>query len=228
MDEPTRDRILYLIKTRGPATATELARRLGVTPSAARQHLVRLEAEGWIRASAEAGGVGRPAKRWHLLARAESLFPQSYAELALEVFAGAAEAFGPEGLSRLLAERTRRQVEAYRARMPDRTSSLEERVRALGRIRKEEGYMARVTRTREGALLLHEDHCPICAAATACSGLCTEELELFRRVLGGDARVERTEHLLSEGRRCSYRVTARRGAARSRPARRTGGASRKR
>lgn len=58
------------------------------------------------------------------------------------------------------------------------------------------------------ALLLIENHCPICAAATLCQGLCTTELELFRDVLGPDVQVERTEYLLDGDRRCVYRIVA--------------------
>ena len=58
---------------------------------------------------------------------------------------------------------------------------------------------------RDGSWTLVENHCPICAAAEVCQGLCAGELELFRRVLG--ARVERTEHLLDGARRCVYRIT---------------------
>ena len=77
------------------------------------------------------------------------------------------------------------------------------------RIRREEGYMAEWTRAEDGALLLVENHCPICAAARTCQGLCRDELSLFREILGDDVEVERTEHLLSGARRCAYRVAPR-------------------
>ena len=56
-------------------------------------------------------------------------------------------------------------------------------------------------------VLLVEHHCPICTAASACAGLCTSELELFREVMGRRCRVERTQHILSGDRRCAYRMT---------------------
>ena len=56
----------------------------------------------------------------------------------------------------------------------------------------------------DGSLLLVENHCPICAAATACQGFCRAELDVFRAVLGPAATVERTEHIVTGGRRCSY------------------------
>jgi predicted ArsR family transcriptional regulator len=76
----------------------------------------------------------------------------------------------------------------------------------LARVRTEEGYMADVRPDGRGGFLLIENHCPICAAATACQGFCTTELDLFRAVLGPDASVERMEHIVSGDRRCVYSV----------------------
>jgi predicted ArsR family transcriptional regulator len=55
----------------------------------------------------------------------------------------------------------------------------------------------------EGYVLV-ENHCPICVAATACQGFCQAELDTFREVLGPDASVERTEHIVEGDRRCAY------------------------
>ena len=83
------------------------------------------------------------------------------------------------------------------------------RLEALARIRSEEGYMAEVRREPDSdAWLLLEHHCPICAAARVCSGLCRGELSLFQRVLGAGVRVERVSHMLAGADRCAYRVTA--------------------
>ncbi len=84
-------------------------------------------------------------------------------------------------------------------------------------MRTEEGYMAEVKRD-QGAFLFIENHCPICAAATACQGFCSTELDLFRAVLGEGVSIERVTHIVSGDRRCAYRVTPlptprRRGAA---------------
>jgi predicted ArsR family transcriptional regulator len=61
--------------------------------------------------------------------------------------------------------------------------------------------------TGGGGFLLVENHCPICAAARTCQGLCASELEVFRRVLGPDVTVERSDHILAGARRCAYRVS---------------------
>jgi predicted ArsR family transcriptional regulator len=67
--------------------------------------------------------------------------------------------------------------------------------------------MAEVRAEEEGGgFLLVENHCPICAAANACQGFCSTELDLFRSVLGSGVEVERVEHIVSGDHRCAYRV----------------------
>ena len=68
--------------------------------------------------------------------------------------------------------------------------------------------MAEVTKA-DGGYLLVENHCPVCSAAAACTGLCTMELEVFRKALGRDLKVERIDHILAGARRCAYLVMRR-------------------
>jgi predicted ArsR family transcriptional regulator len=203
--ESTRDRILFLLKTRGGQTATNLAGRLELTPVAIRQHLGGLSKRGLVDYEEEVRGVGRPARTWRLTDEGQRRFPQGYADLALDILGGVREAFGNEGLDRLLEARTRQHLAAYRKEVPA-GAPLAKRVAALVRIRSREGYMAEWRRSRDGSLMLIENHCPICAAAGECQSLCRGELELFRALLGKGVSIERTEHILEGARRCAYRI----------------------
>jgi predicted ArsR family transcriptional regulator len=203
----TVDRILALLKTSGESDAASLARRLRVTAMAVRQHLYALRARRLVEFTDERRPVGRPARLWRLAARAHAGFPDSHAELAVGVIHAVRDAFGEKGLERVVAERRRRSLAAYRRRLAA-FPTLERRVAALARIRRDEGYMAAWRRDAEG-LLLVENHCPIHAAARTCPGLCAAELELFRAVLGRGVVVERREHILEGRRRCAYRITPR-------------------
>ena len=109
-------------------------------------------------------------------------------------------------MARLLDARMARQRAEYRARI-DGSAPLAKRIQQLAKIRADEGYMAEVKRDGT-AFLFIENHCPICAAATACQGFCSSELELFRSALGPGVSVERAEHILSGDRRCVYRIAA--------------------
>jgi predicted ArsR family transcriptional regulator len=199
--------VLYQLKTRGPQTAAQAARRLGVTAMAVRQHLYRLKLAGLVEFTDERRKVGRPARVWRLTSAAAERFPDTHGDLTVEIISAVRAAFGAAGMDKLLRERTRRQLEEYRGKLRPAGTSIAKRALALAEVRRERGYMAECTRMPDGSMLLAENHCPICAAASACQGLCREELALFRAVLGDKARVERTDYIMAGARRCAYRIT---------------------
>ena len=206
LERSTRRAIVKLLKTEGAMDSAQLAQRLRVTPMAVRQHLYALQREKLVAADERPVPIGRPAKHWRLTKESNRLFPDAYAELNVALINAVGSTFGPKGLQRVLESRETRQRAEYARRIAP-SPPLRERLQQLARVRTEEGYMAEVRPEGHGTFLFIENHCPICAAATACQGFCTTELDLFRSVLGTDASVERTEHVVSGDRRCVYRVT---------------------
>ncbi|MDT5272378.1 MAG: hypothetical protein QOH49_4564 [Acidobacteriota bacterium] len=205
-ERKTRRAIVKLLKTDGPLGTALLAERLGLTTMAVRLHLYALQGEGLVTAEDRPVPVGRPAKSWRLTREADRHFPEAYAELSVALLDAMQETFGAEGLNRVLVSRCARQREDYAKRIRA-ADPLEKKLKELARVRTEEGYMAEVRREEEGGgFLLVENHCPICAAANACQGFCSTELDLFRTVLGAGVEVERIEHIVSGDQRCAYRV----------------------
>jgi predicted ArsR family transcriptional regulator len=206
--EPTgRAAVLDLVKREGPIAAESLAKKLGITGMAVRQHLTGLEAEGLAHHEAGPAARGRPAKYWQATEKAATHFPDSHAQLTVDLITQMKKAFGEDVLDKLLKLRTADQARHYRE-ATTRAHSLKARLEALAAIRSKEGYMAEVRREAEtGAWLFVENHCPICAAARFCTGLCREELSLFHKVLGRDVKIERISHILAGAGRCAYRVT---------------------
>jgi predicted ArsR family transcriptional regulator len=202
----TRRAIVKRLKADGPLDSARIARRLGLTPMAVRQHLYALQREKLVTAEERRGPRGRPAKYWRLTRDADRLFPDAYAELSVALIGALGDTFGASGLQRVLESRCAAQRAAYRARIPA-SAPLGEKLRLLAKQRSEEGYMAEVRRDGDGYLFI-ENHCPICAAASVCQGFCATELDLFRDVLGSGVTVERGEHIVSGDRRCVYRVSA--------------------
>lgn len=188
-----------------------LAKELGITSVAVRQHLSDLETEKLVEPhqSSTSGGRGRPAVTWRLTPAADDFFPNGHEELAVGLIHGLRAAFGEAGIQRLVESRTATQIKAYRKAL-SQADALRQRLELLADIRTREGYMAAVEEA-DGGYLLVEHHCPICAAARVCTGLCSSELEVFQEVLGEDVRVERTDHVLAGANRCAYRVTDGRG-----------------
>ncbi len=207
--QKAKDQILYLLKMKGAQTATALAKQLQISPMAVRQHLQVLKAEQWIAYREERRPLGRPVKLWQLTERARDRFPDSHADLMLDLLQSIETLFGEEGLEQLLAERRCRQVQIYQEQLAalDDAKTWQKQVEAIAHIRSQEGYMAEtIEQAEDGALLLVENHCPICTAAQACPGLCRTELEVFQALLGPEIAIERVEHILKGDRRCAYRI----------------------
>jgi predicted ArsR family transcriptional regulator len=202
---PAADRFLVLLKTRGPQAAAELGKAAGVTGEAARQQLVRLAADGLVVATTGSRGVGRPAQVWGLTEAGNARFPDAHAELTAQLLRSIRTELGEAVLDRLIDARSAESKAAYTAAL-EGAADLGERVARLAEARTREGYMAEAKAEGDGYVLV-ENHCPICVAATECQGFCRAELETFQEVLGPDASVERTEHIVQGDRRCAYRVS---------------------
>ena len=202
-----RAAVRELLKRDGPISADQAAETRGITAMAVRQHLYALEAEGEASYVEQAQPRGRPVKLWRATQAADSHFADTHSALAGDLILQVKKAFGEEGLDRLLKLRNAELEKTYRTKT-DKAQSLKAKLEALAKIRSAEGYMAEVRRDADtGHWLFVENHCPICAAARLCTGLCREELALFHRVLGKDVKVERLSHILAGAGRCAYRVT---------------------
>ncbi|MBS02725.1 MAG: MarR family transcriptional regulator [Gammaproteobacteria bacterium] len=212
-DSSSRTRVLYEIKRRGPRTVRALADALGVTTMGIRQRLSLLEAEGVVAAvepdqsdpgTRKTATRGRPAVSWKLTASGHAEFPDAHAQVSADLIASIRDELGDDALDALIERRSKATREQYLSTLLP-IDDLGERADRLAALRTDEGYMAEVDRLGD-VLLLREDHCPICVAATSCQGFCRSELRTFEAVFEGVATVSRDEHLVAGGRRCTYRI----------------------
>lgn len=193
--EADRPALLDLLKIHGPSNAPRLAHLRRVHTTAVRQQLAMLEREGLVEARVQKVRIGRPTHVFALTEKAEALFPQAYGPLALALLRQLRDVDGERKIDQLFDRRTRSLIQAYRKRLAGK--SVVEKWRELARIRAEEGYMAQA----EGKGL-SEHHCPVAAIAKEFPQVCRFEKLLFEAVLGGP--IDRTEHLATGGRACSY------------------------
>lgn len=199
------ERVLMALKMHGALSSAALGSLLRTTGEAARQQLVRLAEEGLVVSSSQASGVGRPTQSWSLTPAAQARFPDTHAALTVQLLDIIRSSLGQTALDTLISARETDTRNAYETVIAEHTS-LRDKVAALVELRSNEGYMADWREEADGSLVLIENHCPICAAATACQGFCRAELDVFRAVLGPDVTVTRDEHIVAGGRRCSYAI----------------------
>ncbi|WP_246739512.1 metalloregulator ArsR/SmtB family transcription factor [Martelella sp. HB161492] len=197
------ERVLMQLKMLGPMTAADIGRHLHTTGEAARQQLKRLSEQGLVEAISLRSGVGRPQQQWHLTLAGQQRFPDTHAALTVELLETIRAKLGEAAVDTVIAERESKIGTVYSAALA-RCADLETKVQTLAALRSAEGYMADWEPLVDGTIMLTENHCPICAAAAACQSFCRSEIEIFRKVLGPSVEVQRGEHIVSGGRRCTY------------------------
>ncbi len=203
----TRRTVLETLKREGGLSAAEVAARLAISVAGARLQLVHCHNDGLVCSMPRRNGKGRPTLIYTLSEEGQNLFGQRYDRIAIEVLDNAARIGGEELIERIFAERIERIFEKYReAATP---STMDERIRLLAALRDDDGYMAAVELDGQGATTLVEYHCPVAAVARKYPLLCKHEIELLRRILGPNVRVDRVQHRISGDHVCRYRLSCR-------------------
>ncbi|MCO6187664.1 metalloregulator ArsR/SmtB family transcription factor [Rhizobium sp. L1K21] len=199
------ERVLLMMKMYGALTASEIGGKLDITGEAARQQLQKLVESGFVSEERRGEGRGRPSSYFDLTEKGQARFPDTHAALTIEILEGIREVLGPSALDKVITRRERSAGPFYKRELA-KCRSFEERVSRLAELRSAEGYMAQAKAAEGGGMLLIENHCPICAAATLCQGFCRAELALFEQALGPDTEIERLTHIVEGGQRCTYLI----------------------
>ena len=202
---PGRRAILSTLKTKGEASAEEVAVTLGITIGAVRQHLGPLEADGLVAHRDERPGPGRPRRRYCLTPAAEVLWPKRYGQLTNQLLSFIADA-DPSLVDTAFEQR--RQVRVVRAGARLAGLSFDERVRELAAVLDDDGYLASCERIGPGRWRIVEHNCAILDVAQRYGAACGTELAFLQEAMP-DAEVERTAHMMAGAHVCAYEVRKR-------------------
>ena len=201
----TRQEVLTALKHHGSLTAEALARHLGISTVAVRQHLDGLEAQELVMLRVQRGGVGRPSHYYRLTVAGDAQFPRRYAETAASLIEELNAWQGEAAVQTLFARRREKETWAHQERLRYKTARA--RVEEVARIQSESGHMACIQEGEEpGEYLLVQHNCALCSLARRIPHVCCEsELQMLRDLLP-DMRVERQQHLLKGDHVCTYRL----------------------
>ncbi|MFZ4928065.1 helix-turn-helix transcriptional regulator [Chryseobacterium sp. Mn2064] len=205
MKKPAADRILMFLKMRGEATSLLISEELSITKEGARKHLLNLAEEGLIQPSVKSEGVGRPTTYYTLTEKGLAQFPDTHADVTVQLLRSVKNLLGENALDLLITDREKNTHDRYEKALSN-AKSLEKRLEVLTQARTKEGYMAEWKKEGKEYFLI-ENHCPICAAATECQGFCRAELSNFQSLIGPEYTVERIDHIISGGQRCVYKIS---------------------
>ncbi len=200
----TRQEILTSLKMDGSRTADELARTLGISQVAVRQHLSSLEAEQSVVVEIVRKGLGRPAHRYRLTAQGDETFPRNYDVLANSILDELRAWQGDDAVTEIMVRKRERVRQEWQARLAGKQPP--DRVSELARLLTESGYMAEAEECAPGAFTLTKKNCPLCAVAKNHPETCCMSSAAFYEQLLSDIRVERGETILDGSRNCAFKL----------------------
>lgn len=204
-DNPTRRKILLLLKKRGGMTNDELSGLLQITPMGVRQHLLSLEKKGIITYSTVRHGIGRPNFVYRLTENADKYFPTSYDRFALEILRDLEELDGRESVGRLFKRRKQRILNKNKE-MLGNGKPTGEKVSILSEMLSNNGYIVEVA-NNGNSHVLRQFNCPIKAVSQYFHEACDNELDMYRELLGPD--VERKQCMAKGDLSCEYFIPER-------------------
>lgn len=175
----------------GPASASQIAVDLEITPAAIRRHLDALEAAHFVTSHEEAPfgprsnaprGRGRPAKVYAITAAGRDAFEQVYDDIAL----GALRFMSAQEQSDLVAQYASQRIAASERRYAEALQGIapSDRARELARLLSEDGFAATVQDAPNGAVQLCQHHCPMQHVAEEFPEFCEAEQAAISRLVG--------------------------------------------
>lgn len=181
----------------GVVTVQQIGARIGVTATAVRQRLSRLQAMGCVSRELVRVGRGRPHFVYRVTEKGVRQLGDNYGDLALILWRELQNIADPV-VRALVSNRIR---DALVARLGSvQGSTVRERMERLRDALLARGYDVEVEPSERGSLpILRENSCPYQELADADRGICDLEQEVFQRVLGTDIKLS---HCCLDGHNC--------------------------
>jgi DeoR family transcriptional regulator, suf operon transcriptional repressor len=180
----------YLLEHQNGATLDELANELGITKTAVKDHLLKVEALGFLSFIDSKGGVGRPRRRYLLSHQGHDAFPKQYSWLSNVLLELLAQDFGKEKISNLMEKLADKVADSmkYKFKPTDSTVELLSKVTLT---LNELGYRARLKQSdmRKGAVI-EATNCVYHAVAKEHPELCGFDIKFIENTSGMDVQLE--------------------------------------
>lgn len=188
-ESKTRERVLELVVSDGPITASALAKSLGLTSAAIRRHTSTLESAQLIEERDSVGPAvtkrGRPARYYVATQRGQALLSNAYSDMAISSLRYLQQVVGNQAVADYGRNTFEDMYRRYQPAVAAAGDDLRARVIALSEQLSSDGHAATVREVGDGfAIQLCQGHCPVLRVAQEFPQLCAAEAQVFGKLLG--------------------------------------------
>lgn len=191
--DSTVGQILTYLQRHGEATIRDLEQELGISTTAVREHLINLDARGYIATRLVRSGRGRPHIVYSLTEQARDLFPRSYDTMMTVLLDEIAREQGTDVLTKLLDRVSERLAADYPKLTRD---DIEGRLAQVQQMMQGRGIPVEVQPDNKSFTFYA---CPYHEVAQDHAGICAMEQRMLEQVIGSTVR---TDSAIREGGRC--------------------------
>lgn len=200
--DSTRGKIVGALRSRGAASAFDLAAEFALSPNAIRQQLVILERDGLVVGRSVRRGKTKPTHEYSLTSQADRYFPQAYDRMLGAVLREVRDNQGDAGVAALFSGIAKRAVGKMAPKLEGK--SMRQRLEAVADNVRETGVAVHVE-DHDGTLVLREHNCPYANVVSEHPECCTVIHTILDEVAPG---VTQTESLATGGAECRFEVTS--------------------
>ncbi|HTN01373.1 MAG TPA: DeoR family transcriptional regulator [Planctomycetaceae bacterium] len=184
--EPGDEQFLQQLHKLGTGSIQDLRQSLGVTATAIRQRLVRLEAQGFVEREVIRTGRGRPHHDYRVTALGLRELGDNYSELAILLWRELRSIPEVEVRQRVANRLKAALVQRYGGEIQGET--LLARMQGLQAVLERRGFQMEVG-SRDDLPILRENNCPYQELAGEDPGICELEKQVFEEVLGVELKL---------------------------------------
>jgi len=193
--------IIAELKRSGGLAIPELAKLLDMSYMGIKQHCIRLEEQGYLKAwRVPRVEVGRPQKLYKLTKKCDELFPDGGLQLVLDLLEGVKSTFGETAPEKLLYHYFEKERDQWMKAVRLGKSLVEKATRFVD-ARMKAGHFCHCHYTAETGFIIEEYHHPLSEVFKQYPGLKVMETRMIEQALG--TKVDRKEDKGSQGVKCT-------------------------
>ena len=201
--DSTRGKIVGALRSRGAASAFDLAAEFALSPNAIRQQLVILERDGLVAGKSVRRGKTKPTHEYSLTPQADRYFPQAYDRMLGAVLREVRLSGGDAGVAQIFDGIAKRAVDKISPALEGKSTL--ERLEAIADNIRGSGVAVEVEQ-HDDTIVLREHNCPYANVVSEHPECCTVIHTMLDEVISPE--VKQTESLATGGAECRFEVAA--------------------